>query len=177
MKKLKNYLLAIMAVTCFLTSSLAQDGCPINFPFTESLCFTNHSNKTEFGSVLTEGCDYQVCVKIKPKPSCYPECTYASEDGYWSTYCVTVSVGNTQCISIPSTTKPITDCWDIDITLKVVGHPATLVKAMNAIIVKGVNGEAFSDDCENNDNDWTVIKSVLGTGDFNFGIYLRRFTH
>jgi hypothetical protein len=181
--KITNYLMAFTAVLFFSSLSFAQiedggngngpDPCPSNFPVTETFYFTNSSNMNEYGSIIDEGCDYQVCVKIKPKLSCFPNCNYASPDGYWSSSCTIISVGQTQCISIPSTSAPITDCWDVDVTLKVVGHSQTLISPVPQIGY--VNGVAYPDHCSG--NGYTVIKRITGgAGNYNFNFFLRRFT-
>lgn len=166
--------LQILVLVCILFSIPlrinAQPGCPLNFPFTETFCFTNNSGTTEFGNELTDGCQIEICVKIKPKLSCYPECNYASPDGWYSTYCTVIDVGNTNCINIPSTHNPITSCWDVEISMKIVGHSQTLTKDVNQI---DSDGAMYGDDCEQNATDFTVIKLIPGGG-YNYDIRLRR---
>lgn len=171
-----NYLkLALVLIWLALIPRVnAQPGCPTNFPYTESFCFTNNSGTIEHGAELTEGCQIEICVKIKPKLTCYPECNYVSQDGWYSTYCTIIDVGSTNCIYVPSTTNPITDCWDVEITMKIVGHSQPPLESdVNDITIEP--GVSYSDDCEQNSQDFTVIKRLSGSG-FNFDIRLRRFT-
>lgn len=161
---------------CFLSSyaiAQSENGCPLNFPFTETFCFTNNSGTTEHGAVLTSGCTFEVCVKVKPKLSCYPNCNYVSTDGFYSTYCETVTVGSTLCFNVPSTHIPMTDCWDIEISLRIVSHSQTLNANMQDIDI--FEGVTYGDDCENLPGDKTNLKRLSsGMGNFNFDIRLRR---
>jgi hypothetical protein len=177
--KITNYLMAFTAVLFFSSLSFAQiedggngngpDPCPSNFPVTETFCFTNSSNYNFQGSSpICDGCDYQVCVKIKPKLSCFPNCNYASPDGYWSTTCTIISVGQTQCISIPSTSAPITDCWDVDITMKLDGQAPTLISSLENDYPMVGHHKLLSDHCLEG---WSsALKRISGSGTYNFNI-------
>lgn len=180
--KFTNYLMAFTAVLFFSSLSFAQiedggngngpDPCPSNFPETATFCFTNNSDVT-FNNIPVpgDGCDYEICVKIKPKLSCFPNCNYASPDGYWSTYCVTIAVGQTQCINIPTTSTPITDCWDVDITMKVVGHAATLTSNMDNHFPVSGNFRNIHDNCLEGATWYTRLTRLSGTSStFNFNI-------
>lgn len=177
--KITNYLMAFTAVLFFSSLSFAQieDGgngngpnpCPSNFPETATFCFTNNSDYNfEGSSPIGDGCDYEICVKIKPKLSCFPNCNYASPDGYWSTYCVTIAVGQTQCINIPTTSNPMTNCWDIDITMKVVSHAPTLISNLENDFPTIGEYKTLNDNCFEG---WSsALKRISGTGNFNFRI-------
>ena len=147
--------------------------CPINFPYTSSFCFTNNSGKDDFGNTFSAGCDFEVCVKVKPKASCYPECNYVSTDGFYNTICKTVESLDSVCIIMPSSTDPITDCWDVDITIQIIGNTPKLSKEL--LDIDFFDGESYYDDCLGLATDQTFIKRlVLGNGTYNFLIYMRR---
>ncbi len=148
---------------------------PCNFKETETICVTNNSNRLESGSILSAGCDYQVCVKIKPKTNCEINCEMLLDpDGYYIQVCHNLAVGETFCLPLPVVSHPITDCFQVDLTIKVVGHAVTL--ATNLPTLHTFNGMSYSDDCNNLLQDHTVIKKITGPGDFNIGIFLRRYT-
>lgn len=68
------YLSVIILLSIFTIKSYGQVGNPppepCNFTETESFCFTNNSNYNVNNYPLSPGCDYEVCVKIKPKIGC-----------------------------------------------------------------------------------------------------------
>ncbi len=101
---------------------------PCNFSDFEKFCFKNSSNQTFGGSPLTLGCDYEVCVKIKPKPECSINCEMVlNPNGHWVETCFILAVGQQHCFNIPVPSKPITNCFIVEITMKVVTHSPTLV--------------------------------------------------
>jgi hypothetical protein len=180
-KKLTNYLVAFLAIVCLSFSSLAQeDGgngngnpCNWNFNQTANFCFTNSSDHTVDNIPLSIlGCDYEVCVKIKPKPGCFTGCAYQpTPNGYFSEDCNTVSVGNTICFAIPTTHNPMTDCWDIDITMKVVSQSITMNANLEDDFPVSGTYKQIHDHCLEDETWYSRMIRTSGTGNnFNFNI-------
>lgn len=177
MKKLLNPSLFAILVVCFISfSTFAQEPPPgpCSFSETETLCFTNNSGKTEFGGNLTSGCDYQVCVTITPKPSCEMNCEMLlSPEGYYIRQCYTLAVGELFCFSMPTPSHPIDNCFDVNVQGKVLGHSQSYSISLHGL---ETGYGLYEDDCFGQSQDWTVFKKIPGSGTYNYGIFLRRYT-
>ena len=169
------YLSVIILLSIFTIKSYGQVGNPppgpCNFTETESFCFTNNSNYTVNDIPLSiAGCDYEVCVKIKPKIGCELNCELLlNPNGYYIEHCFTLAVGETHCFNVPTPSHPITDCFEVTITMKVIGHTPTMIRDLESHFpnISEYIG-VLNDHC--NDLWASAIKRIAGSGTYNFKI-------
>lgn len=173
--------LLLFAFFCLSSTTFGQGPPPgpCNFTETETFCFTNNSDLLETeGNAPGDGCDYEVCVKIKPKVTCEIECEMLLDpDGYYVAQCQTLAVGNSFCFTMPTPSHPITDCFEVIITMKVISHSPTLIANFaNGFPFVGAT-QQLSDHCIENDNYVSILKRVgTGSGTYNFKIFTRVYT-
>ena len=169
------YLSVIILLSIFTIKSYGQVGNPppgpCNFTETESFCFTNNSNYTVNNIPLgIAGCDYEVCVKVKPKLGCELNCELLlNPNGYYIEHCFTLAVGETHCFNVPTPSHPITDCFEVTITMKVIGHTPTMIKDLENDFDDITAREWLYDHCSG--FPWnSVMERISGSSTYNFKI-------
>ncbi len=101
-----------------------------------TFCFTN--------STVLMNCEKTICMTFTPKPNKQAELAGCYYDP--NAYCITLAPGSNGCINIPSPGTPITDWYDLTVSIRSNNSGATPTFALQPQFLNSSGGVSISPD-------------------------------